>query len=45
MKIQASEWEIMFANHIFYRELTSRIRKELSAVKTHTIQLENGHET
>ena len=43
MKRQSTEWEKIFANHVSYKELISRIlNSQNSIVKKQTIQLEHG---
>ena len=46
MKRKATDWEKLFANHIFNKELVLWIYKDQnSTVKNQTIQLENKYKT
>ena len=47
MKIQATDWEKTFANHMCHKGLTSEICKGLanSIIKKQTVQLGKGQKT
>lgn len=42
MKIQATDWEKIFVNHVAKNGLVLRMYNELSTVRKHTIQLKMG---
>ena len=43
IKRQATDWEKIFANHVFDKRLVSTINKQLSKPNKKTFQLDSGH--